>query len=140
MWLTIEGRSLQRAIKKLNPDEWRGLRCLQLGRQPLPLYQSVFGGVRRYRQNPFAWKQPTLTEKLWYHGLIDIVEGLPGEPDWVCLPEEVAALLPPIKPHFAEHHPPDDAPLLTDLSILMGMLLRENIRPMWGRWLPLCYL
>lgn len=149
--LVDEGR-LKRRFKQLSDEERAALAVLQVGGGSLPLhhFQKSYGAIRVYRpwredgtpKQP--WKRPqTVAEKLWYPGFIEIIK---GRPDLVALPDEVAALLPPL-PHprpalqasqtvrQGEGANPCEN-LCLDMAMLVGILLYQAVRPLHGRWLP----
>lgn len=149
--LVDEGR-LKRRFKQLSDEERAALAALQAGGGSLPLhhFQKSYGAIRVYRpwredgtpKQP--WKRPqTVAEKLWYPGFIEIIK---GRPDLVVLPDEVAALLPPL-PHprpalqasqtqrQGEGANPCEN-LGLDIALLLGALLYQAVRPLHGRWLP----
>lgn len=147
--LVDEGR-LKRCFKQLSDEERAVLAALQAGGGSLPLhpFQKSYGEIRAYRpwrgDGTQPWKRPqSSAEKLWHLGFIEIIK---GRPDQAVLPEEVAALLPPL-PH---PRPTLQAPqalrqgeganpcenLCLDMAMLVGFLLDQAVRPLHGRWMP----
>ncbi|MCC7446486.1 MAG: WYL domain-containing protein [Anaerolineae bacterium] len=140
--LIAEG-CVRRQFRQLNAVEREPLVALQVagGQLPRDLFIRAFGEIRRYRpwrgEAPrHPWKQPiSRAEKLWFLAFIDIQD------DRVVAPTEVLAMLPPpprvvTKAAAAPQPVPSAALLLVDLAILIGCLLYEDVKPLWGRWLP----
>lgn len=139
---------LRRRFKQFSEDERGALRALQSagGKLPLPRFQKAYGAIRIYRpwrsdSTPkHPWKKPqSIAEKLWYLGFIELVK---GRPDQVTLPDEVAALLPPL-PRIEPTERTDTSLLQSpaevlclDLATLLGALLYHDVRPLRRRWLP----
>lgn len=141
---------LRRAYRRLSAKEREALAMLQLHHAVLPLSRFVahFGPIRPHKpwrdpDSRFFWKRPASTaEKLWHLALIEIRRGGPGQPDSVHLPDEVAALLPPLpRPVSVSAAPtaPDQharGVLLRDLAALLSGLLAGEGRWWRGRLTP----
>lgn len=140
--LVREG-TLRRSFAQLSGMEQDALRTLQAagGRMTLQSFAGAFGFVRPYRpwqlgEPRHPWKKPRNTaEGLWYKGLITFDE------EFAYTPVEVLRLLPPLPsvhpaPNAAEDKNVNTSPLQVDMALLLGVLLRQNIKPQWGRWLP----
>lgn len=145
--LVAEG-ILRRRFKQLSDDERGALRALQAAGGSLPhyLFQKAYGKIRIYRPwradgtPKYPWKKPqSVAEKLWYLGFIELVK---GKPDQVALPDEVAALLPPLPRIEPVAHADTSllqSPVETlciDLAMMLSALLYHDVRPLHGRWLP----
>lgn len=139
----------KRAFRTLQPAELKALQTLQAANGKLPYHHFAQqnGIIRPYRPwrkdcPRHAWKKPhSIAEKLWYLGFVEIMRGEPGQSDSIIAPTEVLDLLPPL-PHPAPTAMPiPTAPftpdtLCHDIAVLLGLLLRNNVKLAWGRWLP----
>ncbi len=141
--LNAEGYA-RRRFRQLTVAERDPLRALQAagGKLPRAQFNTAFGEVRPYRPWRYGsprqpWKQPqTLAEKLWFLGFVDFAD------DEVVAPIEVLNLLPPlphveVSPIAATQEPlPQATFLLNDVATLLGILLYDDVKALWGRWLP----
>lgn len=140
---------LKRVYRRLGEAEQLALQHVQAAGGSLALYKFrlLHGDIRPYRpwdaEEPrHPWRYPvSAAERLWFLGLIEIIE---GRPDQVVVPAEVLAILPPLPKAnpFPEAVIPTEAAwqhgdILRDVATLLGLLQGENVRPIWGRWLPL---
>ncbi len=147
----VETATLRRCLKRLGRQERGALAALQAsgGTMAAARFARVYGTVRIWRpwRSDVArqpWKSPvSVCDRLWHWGLI---ERVPGCPDQIVLPDEVARLLPPLpRPKPVPLSRDVDNPwsldmLCLDLAHLLGFLLRENVRPLHGRWVSLSAL
>lgn len=145
---------LERALQQLTDDERQALDALIAagGEMPWMVFQEHFGDLRPYRpwradapRRP--WETPiSPAEGLWFRGLI---YRLPRHPRTtydvrVLIPEELLERLPsPSKPPVAdaavevdaEERPAALGDIATDVALLISLLHREDIEPLWERWL-----
>lgn len=142
----VAQESLWRAYRDLTAQDIEALQALHASDNHLPLYtfSQAFGEIRPYKpwreDGPrYPWKRPvSVAEKLYYLGFIDLV-GHPRDAE-VWMPVEVLNYLPPLPQPVPLPHTIHEARnldmLRIDLAVLLGMLLAQDIRLMWGRWLP----
>lgn len=142
----LDQRQLKRVLRQLLPAEKSALQSLHAcgGMMPLHQFVALYGEIRPYKpwredHHKFPWKRPiSLAEKLYYLALVDILRTGNGQPDYVYTSQEVADLLPPLpRPHYhaSTAHSRTPQMLCVDIAFLLGILLREEVKPMWGRWL-----
>ncbi|MFQ5859689.1 MAG: hypothetical protein ACE5LU_29185, partial [Anaerolineae bacterium] len=149
---------LTRALEQLTPDERQALDALITagGRMPWPAFRERFGDIRPYRpwqedapRRP--WEDPVSpAEGLGFLGLIYRFPRRPRADHevQVLIPEELLRLLPaPAEPAVTgsaivvrEPAPSPVGDMVTDVALLISLLHREDIHPMWDRWLPPRYL
>jgi hypothetical protein len=141
--LLLEEGHVRRQFRQFTASEREPLVALQAAGGSLPRDQflAAFGQIRSYRPWRYdsprqPWKQPiSIAEKLWFLAFVDVND------DRVIVPAEVLDVLPPLPKVRAvatasEQAIPTAALLLVDVSILIGCLLHEDVKPIWGRWLP----
>ncbi|MDX2137573.1 MAG: hypothetical protein SF123_05715, partial [Chloroflexota bacterium] len=147
-WLLEHGH-LQRAFRQLTDDELTALRDLQAsgGQQRLTHFCQRYGIIRRYRpwraDSPrHPWKRPVSTaEKLWHLAMIEIERGASTV---IRLPDEVAALLPPLPLPEPVQHPVDwrdgieskshSANFMRDLVAFVASFQSLRTPSRFGRW------
>ncbi|PJF40076.1 MAG: WYL domain-containing transcriptional regulator [Chloroflexi bacterium] len=151
----LNGGHLQHQFRMLSSQEHEALMMLKAHGGQMPLHQFVarFGYIRIKRawrddMPRYPWLHSTaIAERLWYQAFIEIVSGKTKK---VVLPDEVSAMLPPLpRPKIAkwanlpcrngggrEGDSNMRTALCVDLAVLLGMLLRDDITLLHGRWLP----
>ncbi|MBK9750820.1 MAG: hypothetical protein IPO91_29215 [Chloroflexi bacterium] len=125
---------------ELTPAERRALHSLQAAEGYLPRHQFSrnFGSIRPCTQRrPTNWRIGlTPAERLWLLGFIELSRD--GRQVWLTW--EAAALLPPLpQPQrllTPIHAETPRAGLCTDVAAFLGTLLRVDVVPRYGRWLP----
>ncbi|MDQ7034325.1 MAG: hypothetical protein Q9P01_05670 [Anaerolineae bacterium] len=149
------GEHFEKAFQNLTDEERDPLRALQAAGKYMPLYLFTlyFGEINLYkpwrrsqaktisknqaemRQHP--WRYPTsVAEKLYQLGFITIVDK-----EMVVLCDDTLHLLSPLPLPQAidwQGQKPLSTPqtLLTDIAVLIGTLMKIDVRPQWERWLP----
>lgn len=140
---------VKRKVAALTVPEREALQALQQagGQMPIPLFGAVFGYIAPYRpwrvgapKKP--WNRPgTVAESLWYKAFIM------ADRTHIYLPAEVLACLPPlpaVKLAQSPRAPVGEAPpagaAMADSILLLGLLMREDVKPIGGRWLPPAFL
>lgn len=113
---------------------------------PLPQFTAHFGDIRPYKpwRSDFAprhpWRYPvSVAERLYHLGYIVIREG-----EMVGIIAEITEMLPALpqpQPEAATGLDfmafQDRSALVRDVAALLGVLLRMDVVPVHGRWLPL---
>jgi hypothetical protein len=138
----------QKAFKALTSEHIVALHALIVGGGwlPLPLFLAHFGEIRLYKpwKQDFyprhPWRYPaSIAEKLYHLGYIVIRDG-----EMVGIVDEVKAMLPPLPQAEAEASADmslitdnNRLALLRDIAALLGVLLRVDAVPLYGRWLSL---
>jgi hypothetical protein len=98
----------------LSDDDLEAIHALQAqdGRMPLSHFVRLYGEIRpmgparRARERP--WREPiSITEKLFYYGLVARAfdQALAGAQEYIYIPEDLLALLPPVAPEAARKPP-----------------------------------
>ena len=119
------------------------------GQMGSEVFAERFGPLRPYRPwrsdaPPAPWTEPqSATERLVYRGLIFAVTLGRARHSYrvLVLPDEFHE---PVMAHLSLTLPAAldvprsfaPSPLCLDLLTLVGYLQREDVRPIWGRWLP----
>lgn len=135
-----------RAYRSLSKADLEALKALQAagGMLPLHVFTAKYGEIRPYKpwrdDSPSQpWKRPiSSAEKLYYLALIDVVQMGNGQPDVVVITQEVLELLPPLpRPTATPRAIPIYTPhtLCTEISLFLGVLLRHEVKLLWGRWI-----
>jgi hypothetical protein len=141
----LDSAQLGQVLESFSEAEHRVLNDLVAvgGRIPRRYLAYRYGDVRPYRPwQPDApcrpWENPVSpVERLWFLGLIF----LELSTDDLVVPDDLLPHLP-----SPEQRPPEPVPdqgglepaLLAahDLACLLGLLQRDDVRPLYGRWLP----
>lgn len=119
------------------------------GHLPREDFVYRFGAVRSYRPwrsdaAPAPWATPrSPAEEVIFRGLAFFVNlGTTKRPAWAAiLPDEFHAFLSTLtSPPPSSLPPPLPSPpfpvLIADLFAFLSLLHRQDVRPIWGRWLP----
>ncbi|MFQ5858293.1 MAG: WYL domain-containing protein [Anaerolineae bacterium] len=142
------------ALERLSDAERQALDALVAagGRIPWPTFREQFGEIRPHRpwqddapREP--WRNPiSPAETLWFLGLVYRLPRRPrsGQTVYALIPSDLLTLLPaPEGPAIPEpvastvsERPQRQPQMDTDVALLISLLHREDIRPLWGRWLP----
>jgi hypothetical protein len=152
----LETDSLQRALLQLTGDERAALSTLLRQSGPLPraTFEHRFGSIRPYQPwrkdvAPQPWLDPVGPgERLFYLGLIfyrTVGQGRHVQTD-LLIPADLASSLTPLLALSSINStqavrasattpgvPPDPC---RDIAWLLGLLQRDDVRPLHGRWLP----
>lgn len=144
----LQGGAYAQAYDTLEEDHIAALHALVAagGWLPLPQFTAHFGDIRFYKpwRADFAprhpWRYPlSAAERLYHLGYIVVRDG-----EMVGVIDEVAALLPSLPQLQPEPLASvdftafqDRSALLRDVAALLGVLLRLDVVPVHGRWLPL---
>jgi hypothetical protein len=131
---------LKRLVQQLAAPERRALQVIQAANGCLSRWRFTreFGYIRPCTQRRTTnWRVGlTPAERLWLLGFIELSRD--GRQVW--LTREAAALLPPLpQPQRLPTPIPAEVPsavLCADLAAFLGTLLRVDVVPRYGRWLP----
>ena len=153
---SLDPRDINRQLRKLSPDEVKALEALVAagGQMGLGRFTRRFGPIRPYKpwreDSPrHPWRNPiSPAERLWYLGLIFQTTAEAGTEPLVVIPGDLLPLLPIREPpSLAEKLRPAPSitevsgegaattDLLHDLALLLSSLHRQDVRPLYGRWL-----
>jgi len=111
----------------------------ETGRSPRPAFERSHGVIRPVGPARLERERPHLTpanptEELWYRGLLHsaMVETVDGLMEFLCVPPELAVLLPPPPPPVDLLFPPPPLPAAPGLAGLDGTAAVRQDRPERG--------